>query len=120
MGKVEKFRDLTVWQKAHQLTLEIYKVTKDFPNEEKFGLVSQMRRAASSIPANIAEGFTKRGKKDKINFYNISQGSLEELKYFLILSKDLNYIRDEKPLYELGEEIGKMLHSLILSIQHRT
>lgn len=92
--KLEKFEDLKVWQKAHQLVLEIYKITKTFPQEERFVLVSQVKRAAVSIPANIAEGFKKRGKKDKSNFYNIAQGSLEELRYYLILSKDLGYIEN--------------------------
>ena len=84
MEKAKKFQDLVVWQKAHQLTLKVYKITQSFPDLEKFGLVSQMRRASVSIPANIAEGFVKRGKKDKINFYNIAQGSLEEIKYYFI------------------------------------
>jgi four helix bundle protein len=92
--KIQRFEDLEVWQKAHGIALETYKMTKKFPDEEKFGLVSQMRRAAVSIAANIAEGFKKRGKNDKANFYNISQGSLEELRYYIILSKDLGYIED--------------------------
>lgn len=85
------FTDLIVWQKSHEFVLEVYKYTQQFPKSELYGLTSQFRRAAVSIAANIAEGFKKRGKKDKVRFLNISQGSLEECRYFLILSKDLNY-----------------------------
>jgi len=105
----QSFQDLMVWRKAHQLVLEIYKATRSFPNDEKFGLVSQMRRAAVSVPANIAEGFTRRGLKDKLHFYNISQASLEELKYYLILSQDLAYLPSKEALWLKGEEVGRML-----------
>ena len=114
-GKVEKFEDLLVWQKAHQLVLEIYTVTKRFPAEEKFGLVAQMRRAAVSVAANIVEGFRKRGKKDKVNFYNIAQGSLEELRYYVLLSRDLNYLPDISGLNASISEVGRMLHSFTVS-----
>ena len=114
--KIEDFRDLIVWQKSHQLALEIYRITKSLPDEEKFGLVSQMRRAAVSIAANIAEVFKKRSQKDKINFYNISQSSLQEIKYYLILTKDLKYVSDTKQIWELSEEIGRMLNGLVKSI----
>lgn len=77
MKKVRKFEDLEVWQKAHWLVLNIYKITADFPAEEKFGLISQMRRAAISIPANVVEGYKKRSPRDKANFYNMAQASLE-------------------------------------------
>ncbi|MEO0083549.1 MAG: four helix bundle protein [candidate division WOR-3 bacterium] len=116
-GRLEKFQDLSVWQKAHQLVLEIYKITRNFPNEERFCLVPQMRRAVVSVPANIAEGFKKQGKRDKVNFYNIAQGSLEELRYYLILSKDLGYINDTKKINSDIEEISKMLVGLIKSIK---
>ena len=89
MGNLTSFRNLSVWQEAHRMVLQIYSETGQFPADEKFGLVTQMRRAAVSIPANIAEGFKRRGIQDKIRFYNISEGSLEELKYYLILSVDL-------------------------------
>ncbi|MFA5438041.1 MAG: four helix bundle protein [Candidatus Omnitrophota bacterium] len=114
MEKIKSFKDLTVWQKSHELALEVYKATKYFPAEEKFGLVSQMRRAAISVPANIAEGFKKRGKRDKINFYNISQGSLNELEYYMILAKDLGFKLNLKEIELLINEVGKMLHSVIL------
>lgn len=115
MEKLEDFRQLKVWQKSHQLVLEIYKLTKEFPAEERFGLVPQMRRAAVSIAANIAEGFKKRGKKDKINFYNIAQGSLQELSYYLILCKDLQYEVNSEHTSLAVEETGKMLTGLIRS-----
>jgi four helix bundle protein len=114
--KIRKFEDLIVWKKSHDLTLEIYKITKDFPSEEKFGLVSQMRRSAVSIPANIAEGFKRRGSKDKIHFYNISQGSLGELQYYLILVKDLGFKTNLDKINSLILEIGKMLNGLITII----
>lgn len=115
--KATRFEDLDVWKKAHKLVLNIYSITKDYPAEEKFGLISQMRRAAISIPANIAEGFKKRGIKDKANFYNIAQGSLEELRYYLILSKDLGYYEQVENLLDLTETVGRMLYGLIRSIQ---
>ena len=79
MGKIESFRQLEAWQEAQRLVLMVYQVTKEFPGDERFGLVAQMRRAAISIPANVAEGFKRRGIRDKLRFYNISEGSLEEL-----------------------------------------
>lgn len=114
---ITKFEDLQVWQKAHQLVLVIYKTTRKFPDEERFGLISQMRRSAISVPANIAEGFRKQGKKDKINFYNIAQGSLDELNYYIILSKDLEYIKTNSILLNQIEEIARMLTGLINSIK---
>lgn len=116
---VKKFTDLLVWREAHKLVLMVYGLTKDFPDTEKYGLVSQMRRAAVSIPANIAEGFKRHGIQDKIRFYNIAEGSLEELKYFLILSKDLMYIRSNETEFTQSETVGKLLHGLITSTQRR-
>ncbi len=118
-GRAERFEDLEVWRRAHRLVLKVYNLTRGFPKEEKFGLVSQMRGAAVSIPANLAEGFKKRTPKDKSNFYNIAQGSLEELRYYLILAKDLNYILNNNELIDSVEEIGKMLYGLIRSIQQK-
>jgi len=92
--KAKSFTNLSVWQKAHGLVLFIYKITKQFPSEEKFGLTAQFRDAGISIAANIAEGFKRRHKKDKLHFYNIAQGSLEECRYYFILSKDLAYINN--------------------------
>ena len=116
---VAKFTDLVVWQEAHKLVLKVYELTQDYPDTEKYGLVSQMRRAAISIPANIAEGFKRHGLQDKIRFYNIAEGSLEELKYFFILSEDLGYIPSNKEEISQSETVGKLLHGLIKSTQHR-
>lgn len=85
MSQAKTFRDLEVWKLAHQLVLSIYKLTEGLPKHEMFGLTSQLRRAAVSVPANIAEGFKKRTPADKAKFYNILQGSLEECRYYLIL-----------------------------------
>jgi four helix bundle protein len=82
MAMLSSFRELTVWKEAHKLVLMVYKATEHFPKGEQYGLVSQMRRAAVSVPANIVEGFKRRGRQEKIRFYNIAEASLEELKYF--------------------------------------
>jgi four helix bundle protein len=119
MGKISTFQQLGVWQEAHKLVLRVYEATKDFPREEQFGLVAQMRRAAVSIPANIAEGFKRRGIRDKIRFYNISEGSLEELKYFFILSKELGYILSNEDLMAQSETVGRLLNGLIVSTERR-
>ena len=87
---------MIAWQKAHEFVLLIYKISKHFPDEEWFGLTSQLRRAAISIEANIAEGYKKLGKSDKLRFLNIAQGSLEECRDYHILAKDLNYINDDE------------------------
>jgi four helix bundle protein len=84
-----RFEDMVAWQKAHQFVLATYRLSRTFPRSETYGLSSQFRRAAVSIAANIAEGFKKRGKADKLRFYNIAQGSIEESRYYLILAKDL-------------------------------
>ncbi len=89
--KAKTFRDLIVWQKAHQFVISVYRTTEAFPNKEIYGLTSQFRRAAVSIPANLAEGFKKIGKLDKFRFMNIAQGSLEECRYYLILARDRGY-----------------------------
>jgi four helix bundle protein len=117
--KLERFEDLSVWQKAHELVLMVYRMSARFPREEQFGLVPQMRRAAVSVPANIAEGFKKRSHPDKVKFYNISQGSLEELRYYLILSRDLGYAVEVDSAQANLDEVGRMLHGLIVSIGGR-
>jgi len=113
MEKIRSFKDLHVWKRSHELALLVYKLTKSFPPEERFGLVSQMRRAAVSVAANIAEGFKKKSKKDKIHFYNIAQSSLEELRYYFILVFDLRYMADIKEPELMMEEIARMLSGLI-------
>ena len=104
------FEDLVVWQKAHQFVLMAYRLSKGFPRDEVFGLTSQFRRAAVSIAANIAEGFKKRGKADKLRYFNIAQGSLEECRYYLILARDLEY-GDVAGLMVLLQEASKLLES---------
>ena len=109
MGTTAKrFEELVVWQKAHQFVLAAYRFSQTFPRSETYGLSSQFRRAAVSIAANIAEGFKKRGKADKIRFYNTAQGSLEESRYYLIVARDLEY-GDVTELYQLLEEVSKLL-----------
>jgi four helix bundle protein len=115
IAPAKTFKDLVVWQKAHQFVLLSYKYTSSFPREELYGLTSQYRRAAVSIAANISEGFKKRGKADKARYMNIAQGSLEECKYYLILSNDLNY-GDNKHLSDLIDEVSKMLAAYATSI----
>ena len=112
----KSFEDVNIWKKAHRFVLDIYKLTENFPKHEIFGLTSQMRRAAVSIPANFAEGFKKTGKPDKLRFYNIAQGSLEECRYYLILSKDLNYGETDRLKLQL-EEISMMLGSYMQKIR---
>ena len=116
MDKVKCFTDMEVWKKAHGMVISIYRLTRKFPSAEKFGLISQMRRAAISVPANIAEGFFRRSKRDKANFYIIAQGSLQELRYYLILSKDLGYMETNTELLEDVESISMMLNRLISSV----
>ena len=106
----KSFKDLIVWQKAHQWVLEIYHFTNSFPSKEQFGLISQLRRAAISIPANIAEGFKRKGNPDKARFYNIAQGSIEECRYYLILAADLDY-GDARMLEKNLEEINRLLEA---------
>ena len=102
------FQDLVVWQKAHQFVLAVYHYSDYFPQKEVYSLTSQLRRIAVSIPANIAEGFKKKGKHDKARFLNIAQGSLEECRYYLILAKDLGY-GDNQQLIPQLEEVSKLL-----------
>jgi four helix bundle protein len=109
------FQDLIVWQKAHQFVLSVYRLSQLFPKSETYGLSSQFRRASVSIAANIAEGFRKRGKADKLRFFNIAQGSLEESRYYLILTEDLGY-GDVSKLYPLIEEVSKLLEAYMRSI----
>ncbi len=111
----QSFRDLVVWQKAHQFTLAVYRFTAGFPQRESYGLSLQMRRAAVSIAANIAEGFAKRTKPDKARFLNMAEGSLEESRYYLVLVQDLGYGETS----ELGsslEEVSRLLNAYVRAI----
>ena len=116
MEKTNTFQDLIVWQKGHQFVLEVYKITKQFPKEEIYGLTSQFRRAAVSITANIAEGYKRTSSKEKLRFYNIAQASLEECRYLIILSNDLDYIKNSTIQIQLIEEVSKLLNSYCKSI----
>ena len=104
---MSSFMDIKAWQFAHQFVIDVYRLTREFPDTERFGLCSQFQRAAVSIAANIAEGYKKLSKADKLRFFNISQGSLEECRYYVLLSKDLSYINDDS--YDsLNAEIEKV------------
>jgi four helix bundle protein len=109
------FRDLRVWQKAHEFVLAVYHYTESFPEREKYGLTHQLRHAAVSIPANIAEGFGKRRPAEKARFLNIAEGSVEECRYYLILSQDLGYGQSESPTTSL-EETSKLLNAYIRAV----
>ena len=116
---MRNFRKLSVWEKSHTLTLNIYKSTSSFPKEELYGLTSQMRRAASSIPSNIAEGCGRNTQAQFARFLIIAFGSASELEYQLILSKDLSFINNEafSELFEKITEVKRMLYSLIQKVQ---
>ena len=114
-NKIKTFEDLLCWQEAKNLALIIYSVTGKFPNEEKFCLVSQMRRSAISVSSNIAEGFSRRTSKDKVYFYTVAKGSAVELRSQVIIAKELGFM-EEKDYYsieELVEKLGRLLTCLI-------
>ena len=108
--RAKTFRDLLVWSKAHEFVLAVYRFTSAFPQSEAYGLTQQMRRAAVSVPANIAEGFSRRGKSDKARFMNIAESSLEECRYYLILCQDLEYGHADNLLSSL-EEVSRLLNA---------
>ncbi len=117
--KVKSWIDLEVLNKAHHLVLEIYKITKDFPNDEKYRLVDQLCRASYSVPTNIAEGKGRKTLKEFIQFLTIARGSVEEVKYLLLLSKDLGFIHFDlySKLNEGYDEVVKMINGLIRSLK---
>lgn len=119
---IRTFQDLIVWQKAHQLTLNIYRITKKFPPEEKFGLTGDVRRAARSVATNIVEGYKRKGYKDALNFFNRSDASLAEVKYHLIISLELDYLdkAEYQELIVMAEETGKTLNGWQKNYQSRT
>ncbi len=104
------FQDLILWQRSHAFVLSVYTSTRAFPKEELYGLTSQFRRAAVSVPANIAEGFRKQSQVDKARFLNIAEGSLEECRYYLILAHDLGYI-EKSAMWKSSDEIGRLLNA---------
>jgi four helix bundle protein len=116
------WRDLLVWKKSHFLTIEVYKITRYFPKEERYGLTSQIQRAAYSVPLNIVEGHSRKSAKEFLQFLNISRGSLEELRYLLILSCEIDYIScvDRDRLEEIAAEVSRMLDALMKSLSGKT
>jgi four helix bundle protein len=119
--KVKKFEDLKVWQIGHELTLAIYKITKTYPKGELYGLVVQLRKAASSVPANIVEGYYRHTTKELIQFLYNARGSAGEVAYFLILSNDLGYITDAeyKKLRMRYEDLLRSLSAMINSLSRK-
>jgi four helix bundle protein len=113
------FEDLIVWQKGHAFVLAVYRLTLAFPRNETYGLSQQLRRAAVSVPANIAEGFKRRGLVDKARFMNIAQGSLEEARYCLLLARDLGYHRDPGIADDVAE-VGRLLNAYCRGILANT
>ena len=116
----DTFTDIKAWQKAHEFVVKVYKTTRIFPDFEKYGLASQFQRAAVSIPANIAEGYRKLSKADKLRFMNIAQGSLEECRYYVILSKDLEYINTKtyEALNEHLSDTSRLLNAYCRGIKN--
>lgn len=119
---MQRFTEIKVWQRGHSLTLEIYRLTLGFPVAERYGLLSQLRRAAASVPTNIAEGSKRTGRHDYARFLNIAEGSLVETEYLVILSRDLGYITvaHAAAVQTKIAELAKMLHSLRDKVEPRS
>lgn len=119
---MSEFKKLLVWEESHKLVLEIYKKTNEFPRRELYGLTSQLQRAAVSIPTNIVEGNSRRTKKDFLQFLYISRGSLEEVKYLLVIARDLKYLGENQysKLIILCENVGRLLQGLIKNTKTRS
>lgn len=117
----QNFKEVFAWQKAHEFVVMVYETTKQYPSFERFGLCSQFQRAAVSIPANIAEGYRRDGMNDKLRFLNIAQGSLEECRYYILLSKDLQYISIETydSMNFAIEETSRLLNAYYKGIKNR-
>jgi len=109
---IQQVEQLEVWREAHALALDVYKLAGRLPDRERYGLTPQMQRAAVSVPANIAEGFRRRGTADKVRFYNISEASLEELRYYFLLCRDLGYDIDHVEFSNRSDRIARMLQGL--------
>ena len=120
-SKIRSYKDLIAWQKAVLLVTDIYSATKQFPADERFGIVSQLNRAAVSVPANIAEGWGRKSSKNYLQFLRVSRGSLMEIETLLVISKNLNFLSPENyaQLSEKAEEVGRILHGLIKSINEK-
>jgi len=115
---LRNYKKVIAWQRAHELALQVYKTTRAFPTEEKFGLTSQLRRAAFSVPANIAEGSGRETDKDYLRFLHIAWGSLKEAEYFLLLARDLEYLTDKRheELTKAADQTFAPLHGLIKTL----
>lgn len=113
--KIIRFEDMTVWQEAQVFAVSVYKITKAFPKDEQYGITSQLRRASSSVSANIAEGFGRKSNKDRAHFYQIALGSLLESKNFIYLSAKLDYInqKDADNLIESSESVHKQIRAIL-------
>ncbi|MCK4524941.1 MAG: four helix bundle protein [Candidatus Andersenbacteria bacterium] len=119
MEKIKSFTDLIAWQKGHQLVISVYKITNNFPQKEIFALTNQMCRCAISITSNIAEGFSRKGTKEKIQFYHMSLGSLTELQNQLLIARDIDYLSNEEftKLADQTVEVSKLINGLIRSLK---
>jgi four helix bundle protein len=119
--QIKKFEDLRIWQESHDLTINIYKITKIFPKDELYGIISQLRRASSSVPANIVEGFYRHSTKELINFLFNARGSTGEVIYFLLLSRDLGYLKQSQyvSLRERYELLAMSINALINSLNKK-
>ena len=119
--KVKSFEDLTVWQEAHKLTLEVYKMTVRFPGTEKYGIVSQLRRCSSAVPANIAEGFGRATTRELLRSLQIARGEIEETRYFILLSRDIGYVsaQDWEKMRQHCESVGRLINALGSSLKRR-
>ena len=115
--KLIDYRQLNVWQKAHKLSLDVYEITKKFPKDERLDMVMKIRQFAADIPIQIARGFMRRNPQDKTNYYNGTLESLEALKYYIILSNELNYSKHDDELFNAMEEVGRMLTGLVKSVR---
>lgn len=118
MNRIKSWEDLKVAKKSHELVLQIYKITKNFPEDEKYRLIDQLCRASASVPTNIAEGKGRKSVKEYIKFLIIARGSVEEVKYLLLLSKDLEFITEDiyNEMINNYDQVGKMLNGLIKSL----
>jgi len=116
---IERFEQLEVWREGHSLVLRVYDLTRKIPSDEKFGLISQMRRAAVSVPENIAHGFKRHSRADEVHFYNVAQGSLEELRYYFILSCDLGFKLEDASAAEHADHVARMLQGPINRVSAR-
>ena len=116
MEAAKTFEDLVVWQKAHQFVLKVYRLAREYPKEESYGLTSQFRRAAVSVASNIAEGFKKWGSKEKARYLNIAEASLEECRYYLLLTRDLEYCSTDEAM-ALLREVSSILRAYTFAVR---